>query len=252
MLRCCIQASGKIQEKILSTLGNKKAMILAAGFGSRLKPLTDRIPKALIPHKGKPMLENVINKLIDSGIKFIVINTHYLSGQINDFIEQNSFEAEIHLINEKEILGTGGAIKNAAGLLEDANEFLVYNVDVDCEIDLGLMYDNYYKDKPYALLAVKDKETSRHLLIDDNMRLIGRTIGNEDVTYYDKYTSAKRTSFCGIHILSTKLFPLMPSEEKFDIVLFYMEMLKNGKSIMTYDLKQIYWNDLGTLDSLKQ
>lgn len=227
-------------------------MILAAGFGSRLKPLTDKIPKALISHKGKPMLANVINKLIDSGIKFIVINTHHLSAQIHDFIEQNRFEAEIYLINEKEILGTGGAIKNAAGLLDDAGEFLVYNVDVDCEIDLGLMYDNYYKDMPYALLAVKNKETSRHLLIDDNMRLIGRTIKNEDVIYYNKYTSAKRTSFCGIHILSTKLFKFMPPEEKFDIILFYMEMLKNGKTIRAYDLKQFYWNDLGTLNSLKQ
>lgn len=227
-------------------------MILAAGFGTRLRPLTDKTPKALIPHKGKPMLENVINKLISSGIKYIVINTHYLSEQVQDFIETKKFNAEIHMIHEKEILGTGGAIKNAAEFFSDVNEFLVYNVDVDCGIELRFMYENYYKDKPYALLAVKNKETSRHLLIDDNMRLIGRTIGNEDVIYYDKYTSSKQTSFCGIHILSTKLLPLMPSEENFDIILFYMEMLKNGKSLMAYDLKQIYWSDLGTLDSLKQ
>lgn len=227
-------------------------MILAAGFGSRLRPLTDNIPKALIPHKGKPMIENVINRLISSGINYIVINTHYLAEQVYDFFEKNKFDAEIHLIHEKEILGTGGAIKNASALLEDVREFLVYNVDVDSEIDLNLMYENYYENEPYALLAVKDKKTSRHLLIDDNMRLIGRTIGNEDVLYSDCTTSVKRISFCGIHILSTSLFPLMPIGANFDIVLFYMEMLKNGKLIKTYDLKQTYWNDLGTIDSLKQ
>lgn len=227
-------------------------MILAAGFGSRLKPLTDNIPKAIISHKGKPMIENVINKLISSGINFIVINTHYLAEKVHDFFEKNKFEADIHLIHEKEILGTGGAIKNASSLLQDAGEFLVYNVDVDSEIDINLMYENYLEYKPYALLAVKDKKTSRHLIIDDNMRLIGRTIGNEDVIYSDNTTSVKRISFCGIHVLSTRLFTLMPKSGNFDIILFYMEMLKNGKLINTYDLKQTYWNDLGTIDSLKQ
>lgn len=227
-------------------------MILAAGFGSRLKPLTKKIPKALILHKGKPMLENVINKLISSGIKYIVINTHYLSEQIYNFIESNNFDAEIQLIHEKEILGTGGAIKNASHLFDDAGEFLVYNVDVDCDVDLNLMYENFYDNEPYSLLAVKDKETSRHLLIDDNMRLIGRTIGNEDVTYSDEFTSINRISFCGIHILSTNLLPLMPGAGKFDIVLFYMEMLKSDRLILTYDLKQTYWNDIGTLETLNQ
>jgi N-acetyl-alpha-D-muramate 1-phosphate uridylyltransferase len=230
----------------------KKAMILAAGFGTRLRPLTDNIPKALVPHKGKPMLENVINKLIFSGINYIVINTHHFSEQIFDFIEKNKFDADIKLIHEKEILGTGGGIKNAAGYFDDADEFLVYNADVDCDIDLSEMYSKFNELNPLALLAVQNRETKRHLLIDKDDRLIGRTVNGEDKIYYKDHSSVQRTSFCGIHILSSGIFPLMPAEENFDIILFYMKVLNERNSIFTYDLKQIYWNDLGAIDSLKQ
>lgn len=228
----------------------KKAMILAAGFGTRLMPLTEKIPKALIKHKGKPMMENVILKLINSGISEIIINTHYLSQQVENYFNENKFGVTVKLIHEDKILGTGGAIKNARIYLEDEEDFLVYNVDVDCQIDLNNFYAFHKSADSLASLAVKKRNTARPLIIDDNNNLAGRTVDGRDTIFTDKTLQLSKTAFCGIHIISSEIFNFFPSENNFDIMPVYVSALKNGKIIKCFDIGDIFWQDLGKPENL--
>lgn len=223
----------------------KNAMILAAGFGTRLKPVTDKIPKALIPFEGKPMVQNVIEKLIGFGIERIVINTHYLSEQVDFFFASNKFEAEIILVHENEILGTGGGIKNAEKYLNTSAEFLVYNVDVDSEINLGNFYMDFLKRKSIAALAVKNRQSSRYLLTDTDLNVIGRTENGKETKYRNFSGSLLNFAFCGVHILSGRVFDYLPRGIYFDIIPSYMQMIENGEIITAYDIGDISWKDLG-------
>jgi mannose-1-phosphate guanylyltransferase len=222
-------------------------MILAAGYGSRLKPVTDFTPKPLIKVNNKPMIQGVIEKLINDGVERIVINTHYLAGQVEDYFASNSFEAEIILVHEKEILGTGGAVKNAGKYLSDRNEFLVYNVDVDCDIDLDEMYASFLRVDPVSLLAVKKRKSSRYLLTDKKMNIIGRTEEGKEVKYRAALGTISNYAFCGIHILSKKIFDHLPdnNDSCFDIIPAYMKMINEGLNISAYDIGDTYWADLG-------
>jgi MurNAc alpha-1-phosphate uridylyltransferase len=229
----------------------KHAMILAAGFGTRLKPLTDTTPKALIPYKGSPMISNVIKKLAGAGIENITVNTHYLSEQVEEYFKEKNFGVKINLVHEKDILGTGGGIKNARSFLEGAGDFLVYNVDVDSHIDIQKMY-TYHKSKgPLVTLAVMKRDTSRSLLVDEECNLLGRVLGPEIRLHRSpERGEPKETAFCGVHILSSVIFERFPEETSLDIVLFYMNMLKLGERLFCYDIGDTYWKDLGTLKDL--
>ena len=221
-----------------------KAMILAAGYGTRLKPLTDTVPKALIPHKSKPMLENVIVKLKAAGINEVTVNTHYFADKIKEYFDNNNYGLKINLTYEKEILGTGGGIKNASGYLKDSGDFLVHNVDVDSDIDLSKLSEFHFKHSPLAALAVKKRETSRPLLIDENNNLMGRMSKGKE--YFSKQAnSINQISFCGVYILSARVFELFPAEANFDIVLFLLDMVKAGEKILCYDIGDTHWKDLG-------
>lgn len=228
----------------------RKAMILAAGFGTRLKPLTDNTPKALVPYNGKPMIQNVIEKLKSAGINDIVVNTHYLHEQVEEFFRMNSFGVKITLSHENEILETGGGIKNAKTFLEDAGNFLVYNTDVDSDINIGLMYEHHLKHQPLATIAVKERKTSRPLLFDEKNNLAGRVIENKEYIYGKRSGGLKSSAFCGIHIISCGIFTLFPNENKFDIISFYMNMVKAGEKISGYDIEDCYWKDLGSAKNL--
>lgn len=223
----------------------KTAMILAAGFGTRLKPLTDNMPKALIPYNGKPMIDNVISKLIASGIERVVINTHYFAEKVEAHFAETSFNAEIILVNESEILGTGGGIKNAEQFLQNEDNFLVYNVDVDCGIDLERMFQNHLSQKPIATLAVKKRLSSKYLLIDSAQNLVGRTENGKNVMYRSSTGPVREFGFCGIHILSKRSFEYFPFNSGFDIIPAYMQMLQKGMNILAYDIGETMWKDLG-------
>jgi NDP-sugar pyrophosphorylase family protein len=229
----------------VSTGGLKTGMILAAGFGTRLKPITDSVPKALIPYKGKPMICNVIQKLMSYGIERIVINTHHFSEQMEEFFAANSFDAEITLVHEEAILGTGGGIKNAEKDLRHENSFLVYNVDIDCEINLHELYNSFLSKNPLAALAVKKRQSSRYLLASTDLDLIGRTENGNEVMYKSHTGPFTTYAFCGIHILSCKVFEYLPSGLSFDIIPAYMQMLQKGINISAYDIGDTWWKDLG-------
>lgn len=223
-----------------------KAMILAAGFGTRLKPLTDHTPKPLVEVEGKPMIEYVIRKLKGAGITDITVNTHYLSSQLEQYFDDNDFGVKINLSHEETILGTGGGIKHARRYLEDARDFLVYNTDVDSDIDLEKLYKFHVSNSAFVTLAVKQKDSSRALLIDEKNNLLGKISGKEPVLFTKNEGNLKNVTFCGIHILSSEIFGNFPEENSFDIISVYMDMVKEGKKMLCFDIGDTKWRDLGT------
>jgi len=223
------------------------AMILAAGYGTRLHPKTLEVPKALVESNGQPMIRNVIEKLRDSGIKHIVVNTHHFAGQLEKYFAENNFGVNIYLSFEREILGTGGGIKNARKYLEDSENFLVHNVDVESGIDISKMVEFHVDKKPLVTLAVKDRNTTRPLLIDEKQNIIGRRINGEEFIYAKSSGKISFTAFCGVHLISAGIFELFPKDDEFDIVAFYMDLIEKGHALAGYNIQNADWKDLGKL-----
>lgn len=204
-----------------------KAMIFAAGLGTRLRPITDTIPKALVKVAGVPMLERVIRRLQAAGFDEFVVNTHHFASQIEAFLADNdNFGAHIDISREvEEPLETGGGIKQARRFLE-GDKFLVHNVDILSDLDIDWFIS---QSDPGALsnLLLTDTPSDRYLLFDDDMRLVGWTnvvTGEVKSPFADFDPSRyRRYAFCGIHLVSDRVFPLMSDwPEKFSIVDFYL------------------------------
>lgn len=215
-----------------------KAMIFAAGLGSRLKPLTDTMPKALVPVAGRPMLEHVILKLKASGFIEIVINIHHFGEQIIDFLNANNhFGLTIHISDERDcLLDTGGGIKKARIFFENSDEpFLIHNVDILSDTNLKDLYNYHLQNGGMATLLASKRKTSRYLLFDGKKRLCGWI--NKDTEQvkpanflYDKKLY-QEYAFSGIHVLSPPIFQLMDSscwEGKFSIMDFYLATCRIG------------------------
>ncbi|KAA4249807.1 nucleotidyltransferase family protein [Bacteroides ovatus] len=207
-------------------------MIFAAGLGSRLKPLTDTMPKALVPIAGHPMLEHVILKLKAAGFTEIVINIHHFGEQILDFLEANeNFGLIIHISDERDLLlDTGGGIKKPRSFSENSDEpFLIHNVDILSDVNLKELYDYHLRSGAVATLLASQRKTSRYLLFDTDKRLCGwinkdtKQVKPEGFQYdsslYQEY------AFSGIHVLSPAIFQWMTSpswDGKFSIMDFYL------------------------------
>jgi NDP-sugar pyrophosphorylase family protein len=224
----------------------KKAMILAAGYGTRLKPLTDSVPKALVKVNGIPMIEHVLKRLIEFGMNYVVINTHHFADKIREYFSRKDYGVEIKLIYEKEILGTGGAIKNAKEHFKDINWFIVHNVDILTGINFNALLDYHLKYSPLATLAVKKRNTKRPLIIDSEMNLIGRASGNNNFRYRETVGREYYFGFCGIHIISTDIFKNLTENNFFDIFTAYFRLVSTEK-IKAYDVKSSYWEDVGKI-----
>ena len=233
-----------------------KAMIFAAGLGTRLKPLTDNTPKALLPINGKPMLEHVILKLKDAGFHQIAINIHHLGDQIIDFLAaNNNFGAQIYLSDERDyLLDTGGGIKHAASFLQGDEPFLVHNVDIMSNIDLRALYNHHLEANPLATLLVSKRKTSRYLLFDKENKLCGwrnhetgevkSFYPNFDPSQYNEY------AFSGIHILSPKIFEWMEEwTGKFSIINFYLSICAKT-NIHAYADDNLRLIDVGKAETL--
>lgn len=206
-----------------------KALVFAAGLGTRLRPLTDRMPKALVPVGGVPMLERVVRKIAAAGFGPVVVNAHYLAGQIVDFVSKTDLgvPVSVSLEDGPEPLETGGGIRRAAPLL-GPGRFLVHNADILSDIDLRALAS---KDDPECLatLCLVDRPADRLLLFDEGMRLVGWTnvrTGEVKSPYPDlDPDSCRKYSFCGIHIISDAVFPLMECwPERFGIIDFYLSV----------------------------
>jgi NDP-sugar pyrophosphorylase family protein len=231
-----------------------KAMILAAGLGTRLRPLTETKPKALIEVNGKPILEIIILRLKKYGFRDIIINVHHHYKQVLDFVKSHhNFGVNIQISDEREqILETGGGIKKASWFLDGSESFLVHNVDVISDIDLKEIYDFHYQRKPLATLAVKDKDSARSLLFDNTYRLCGwenRDTGASRVIGNVMEKDRTRIGFCGIHVIDPLIFKYMGEKEKFSIITTYMNAAAD-QIIYGYPVEENLWIDIGSFKQL--
>lgn len=232
-----------------------KAMILAAGLGTRLRPLTESVPKALVEVHGRPILDIIIRQLKRYGFNDIIVNIHHHYDQIIDFLNaNNNFDINIQISDEKDqILDTGGGIKKASWFLKGKDPFLVHNVDVISDINLKNIYDFHCLHKPLATLAVKDKGSTRSLIFDGSYRLGGwensdtgeskliSRVNNMDIT---------RIGFCGIHVIDPSIFQYMEDEAKFSIITTYMN-LASEYLIYGYPVEGSLWIDIGSFEKLE-
>ena len=229
-----------------------KAMIFAAGKGTRLKPLTDNTPKALVPVNGTPMIELVIKNLISIGVNEIIINVHHLADQIIGFLKtKNNFGIRIEISDEtNELLDTGGGLKKASWFFNSNEPFIVHNVDIISNIDLKGMIDFHNKNKALATLAVRKRTSSRYFIFNDKQELSGwkNTKTSEKIISRssEKYTSL---AFSGIHIISPAIFNNIKQEGKFSIVHNYLELSKNNLKL-AYQHDKGYWFDIGSSEKL--
>lgn len=235
------------------------AFILAAGLGTRLKPLTDHMPKAMVPVAGKPLIEHLILKLKKSGFQHIVVNVHHFAQQIIDFINANQqFGIDIRISDEREqLLDTGGAIRKASPLFPEGEPFLIHNVDILHNLDLAEAY-RQHESASDATLFVSQRQSNRHLLFDTSHLLVGRdntTTGEVD-TPFDEVRMAPQSftayPFSGIHVFSPTLLPLMETwPDKFPIINFYLYAASKGSRIKGVELHNLRLLDVGKLNTLE-
>jgi NDP-sugar pyrophosphorylase family protein len=241
-----------------------KAMVLAAGLGTRLRPLTDDRPKALVTVAGRTLLQIALDRLRAFGVREVIVNTHHHAGMIADYLLANSnFGMRIEISREEVLLDTGGGLKRAAWFfLEDRQSaqelFIVHNVDVISSIDLGRMVRYHAEREALATLAVQDRKSSRYLLFDERSLLCGRRSGraadaNESQPQLaPSALHAKALAFSGIHVVSPRLFAEMDEEGAFPIIDAYLHLAALGKKIIAFRADESYWRDLGRPESLSQ
>jgi NDP-sugar pyrophosphorylase family protein len=231
-----------------------KAMILAAGLGTRLKPFTDKHPKALALVNGKSLLQRNIEYLAQFGIKEIIVNVHHFGGQIiNAVTSNNGYGGTVVISDEtKEVLETGGGLKKASWFFNDDEPFVLMNVDVLTDMDLGMMIDQHLSQNPLATLAVTSRISSRYFLFDEFDNLVGwknEKTGDQKMSRDMKVYSQK--AFSGIQVISPEIFSLVNKEGKFSIVDVYLELSKSS-AITAFDHTGSTFIDVGKPESIDQ
>ncbi len=235
-----------------------KAMIFAAGLGTRLRPLTNDRPKALVEVGGVAMLERVITRLKSHGITEIVINIHHFGEKIIEFIkENNNFGITIHISDERDLLlDTGGGILKAQQWLDGNEPIIIHNADILTDFDLHKMVEQHINSNADATLLVADRKTARYFYIGENNRLNGWTnisTGEVKPADYIALNTDKLRAFGGVHIVSPSIFSELQNystEPKFSITPFYIDRCKDLK-IMGYTPNEKYqWHDIGKIESI--
>lgn len=232
-----------------------KAMILAAGLGTRLRPLTNDRPKALVEIGGRTLLEIVLARLRKFQIRQVVINVHHFPEMIAAFLKSHdNFGMHIEISREEILLDTGGGLKKAAYFfVSDDAPFLVHNVDVISEIDLNRMLEGHLASRALATLAVHDRLTSRYLLFDENLQLCGKRSTKEPHDHLVRETAEKKAlAFSGIHVLSPAIFDRMRETGTFSIIDAYLRLAGEGEKILAFRADGYAWRDLGRLENLQQ
>jgi NDP-sugar pyrophosphorylase family protein len=245
-----------------------KAMILAAGLGTRLRPLTDNHPKALVEINGRTLLEITLSRLRNFGVREVMINVHHFADMIAEYLKKNdNFGMRIEISREEELLDTGGGLKKAAhffvGDSSRAEEpFIVHNVDVLSTIDLPRMVRFHNENQALATLAVQDRETSRYLLFDDQLQLCGRRTGEDQEPELIRSSLVRSSlvrsqqvqalAFSGIHVISPRLLAMLTDGGAFSIVTSYLRLAANGEKILAFRADEYYWRDLGSPENVAQ
>jgi mannose-1-phosphate guanylyltransferase len=234
-------------------------MILAAGLGTRLRPLTDNRPKALVEIEGRTLLEITLSRLRAFGIREVIINVHHFASMILEYLRTNAdFGMRIEVSREEVLLDTGGGLKRAAYFfLEDSNRseepFILHNVDVISTIDLRRMVQFHAENQALATLAVQEREASRYLLFDEQLQLCGRRSGRDHKTEFVRSSRQLQVlAFSGIHVISPRLFALMIEEGVFSIITSYLHLAAHKEKILAFRADEYYWRDLGRPDEVMQ
>jgi len=235
-----------------------RAMILAAGLGTRLRPLTDDRPKALVTIAGRTLLEITLSRLRSFGVREVIVNTHHHAEMMDDYLKaHDNFGMRIEISREEELLDTGGGLKKAAWFFQQEGTgpqepFILHNVDVISTIGVARMLQVHKEQDALATLAVQERETSRYLLFDQDSLLCGRQAGR---TGEPEFVRAAREThalaFAGIHIISPRLLAKM-TEGAFSIIATYLQLASQGERIVGFRADEYYWRDLGRPESVAQ
>jgi NDP-sugar pyrophosphorylase family protein len=231
-----------------------KAMVFAAGRGTRLKPLTDTRPKALVEVAGQTLLERVLRRLVAAGVTEAIVNLHHFGEQIPPFLEKHGAFGlrRIAYSPEPALLDTGGGLKQAAWFFDDGQPFLVHNVDVLSDIDLGALLDAHRRSQALATLAAKPRPTARPLFFDAAGRLIGRRSPSKgDEFVRPSHGAAVPLGFCGIHAVSPEIFGLMSETGAFPIAACYLRLAGAGAAILAHRVDGAQWRDCGRPEDLR-
>ena len=235
-----------------------KALIFAAGLGTRLKPITDSMPKALVPVQGKPLLEHTIVKLKEAGVQEMIINVHHFADQIIDFVKsKKNFDIHIEISDERNcLLDTGGGIKKTEHFFNDGEPFIIHNVDILSNVNLREAYEQHLRDSGrLATLVVSYRDTFRYLLFDHEKKLHGwintrshqtKPVPDMDILPFKKY------AYAGIQVVSPRIFQLMRTEsDVFPIMDFYLQQCRTEK-IAGYAPDNLQILDVGKMNSLEK
>ena len=236
-----------------------KAMVLAAGLGTRLRPLTNDRPKALVEVGGRTLLEITLTRLRESGVREVIVNVHHYADMMVDYLRAaGNFGMHIEISAEDILLDTGGGLKKAAWFLsEDAGSagtpFILHNVDVISNIDIQRMVQFHGEKNALATLAVQERTTSRYLLFDEQLQLCGRrTVSDQKTEMVRPSRKTQAFAFTGIHIISPRIFPLLTEEGVFSIIPAYLRLSGQGERIMASPAGGYYWRDLGKPENIQQ
>lgn len=231
-----------------------KAMVLAAGLGTRLRPLTDTRPKALVRLNGRTLLEITLERLRGFGVSQVIVNAHHFADLLVQYLAaHDDFGMSIAVSRERELLDTGGGLKQAAEFfLRDGNDepFLVHNVDVLSTIDLDAMVNAHRQHNALATLAVQRRPGSRQLLFDSAGLLCGRHTRGAEPEIVRPAAHSDELAFCGVHVVSPALLRRMDAAAAFPIIGTYLRLAGEGESIRAFRADGCYWRDLGTEASL--
>jgi NDP-sugar pyrophosphorylase family protein len=234
-----------------------KAMVLAAGLGTRLRPLTNDRPKALVTIAGRTLLEITLERLRAFGVTEAIVNTHHHAEMIAGYLAAHAnFGMRIEISHEQKLLDTGGGLKQTAWFfLENGDDapFLLHNVDVISNIDLGALLRFHQQQNALATLAVQDRSTSRYLLFDEESLLCGRRAGIDGEPEMARPASRTQAlAFSGIHAISPRVFPKLQEQGAFSIVSAYLRLAGERERIAGFRADEYRWRDLGRPEHLAQ
>jgi NDP-sugar pyrophosphorylase family protein len=232
-----------------------KAMVLAAGLGTRLRPLTDDRPKALVELGNRTLLEIALTRLLEFGVRDVIVNVHHFADMVINYLQANeNFGMHIEISREETLLDTGGGLKKAGWFFAGESEpFILHNVDVISTIDLREMVRFHNEKQGLATLAVKERPSSRYLIFDEHLQLSGRRFVREQKV--ETVRPAQRPqdlAFAGIHVISPRLPSLITEEGIFSIITSYLGLAGQGEKILGFRADSYKWRDLGTVESLKE
>lgn len=226
-------------------------MIFAAGLGTRLRPLTDNIPKALVPLKQMPLLQHSIGFLKDAGVDEIIVNVHHFAGKVEKFIRETDFGINIEIsVERNRLLDTGGGLKKASWFFDGDEPFIVLNTDILTNLDLRAMVDYHKNQQALVTLAVRKEHRDRHLLLDRQMKLVGKGADSKNSKELVRYEEeVDKYGFSGVHILSPGVKDFLPEEDRFPILKWYLDLTKNHP-VKGFDHSSDFWMDLGKPENL--